>query len=112
VRKRPTRKPSDFSFADRLRQLRTGLELSQETVAQRAGCSAKFISQVENDHASPTMTRAIRIIVDGLGVPLPEFFRRDSGQRDEIAKIRALLAGRPVAIKRRVLNLVRAICEE
>lgn len=106
VRKRTTGR---FSFARRFRDLRAALGLTQETVASRAKLTPKFLSEVENEHSSPTMGVAVRMVTDGLGLSLAEFFQEDMGSRDEVAKIRALLAGQPAAIRRQALALVRAL---
>lgn len=108
VRKR-TSDRKGFDLARHLRQLRHALDLTQEAVAQRAGVTAKFVSQVENNHASPTFRVVLRLVQDGLGVSLAEFFCGDTGPRDEVAKIHALLAGQPLTVKRKALELVRAL---
>lgn len=105
VRKRT---PERFDFARRFLELRGGLGLTQETVASRAKLTAKFLSEVENHHSSPTIGVAVRMVIDGLGVSLVEFFG-DTATKDEVAKIRALLAGQPASVRRQALDLIRAL---
>jgi transcriptional regulator with XRE-family HTH domain len=112
VRKRLRPQGDEFNFAARLRSVRSGLDLTQEAVAHRAGLTAKFISQVENDHSSPTIRVAVRIVEAGLGISLGEFFSGNETPKDDVAKIRSLLSGQPPAVRRRALKMVRALCEE
>lgn len=60
-------------LGETLRNLREASGLSVRTLAARAGFSASFISQVENDQASPSIASLERI-ASALGVSLVEFF--------------------------------------
>jgi transcriptional regulator with XRE-family HTH domain len=99
-----------FDFAQRFRSARNGLGLTQEDVATRAKLTSKFLSEVENGHSSPTIGVVVRMVVDGLGISLGEFFSSNETPKDDVARIRALLADKPVSVKRRALALVRALC--
>jgi transcriptional regulator with XRE-family HTH domain len=60
-------------LGETLKTLRGAAGLSVRTLASRAGFSASFISQVENDQASPSIASLERI-ASALGVSLVEFF--------------------------------------
>jgi XRE family transcriptional regulator, regulator of sulfur utilization len=55
-------------------QLREERGLSLRAVAERSGFSASFLSQVENDQASPSIASMERIAA-ALGVTMAEFFQ-------------------------------------
>jgi XRE family transcriptional regulator, regulator of sulfur utilization len=57
-----------------LRQLRAERNLSVRTLATRAGFSPSFVSQVELNHASPSIASLERLAA-ALGVTLGDFFR-------------------------------------
>jgi len=58
-----------------VRRLREAQGLSLRTLAARTGFSASFLSQVENEQASPSIASMERIGA-ALGVTLGEFFQR------------------------------------
>lgn len=60
-------------LGETLKKLRESSGISVRTLAARAGFSASFISQVENDQASPSIASLERI-ASALGVGLVEFF--------------------------------------
>ncbi|MDX2149196.1 MAG: helix-turn-helix domain-containing protein [Bryobacteraceae bacterium] len=57
----------------RIRQLREERNLSLRSLAEQAGFSAPFLSQVENGQASPSIS-SLEKIARALGVTLGEFF--------------------------------------
>jgi XRE family transcriptional regulator, regulator of sulfur utilization len=57
-----------------VRRLREGRGLTLRAVAEQAGFSASFLSQVENEQASPSISSMERIAA-ALGVTLGEFFQ-------------------------------------
>ncbi len=67
-----------------VRRLREGQGLTLRAVAERTGFSASFLSQVENDQASPSISSMERIAA-ALGVTLSEFFQ--TAERESVAKI-------------------------
>lgn len=86
--------------------------MTQEALAQRSHVTAKYISELENGHASPTVDTLARI-VDGLGMPLSAFFAADTGgMRDDLATLRALFGGQSATVRRRALRVLKALCEE
>jgi transcriptional regulator with XRE-family HTH domain len=57
-----------------VRQLREARGLTLRAVAERAGFSASFMSQVKNEQASPSIS-SMEQIAAALGVTLGEFFQ-------------------------------------
>ena len=64
---------SEARLGDAVRRLREAQELSLRAVAERAGFSPSFLSQVENGQASPSIASMERIAA-ALSVSLGEFF--------------------------------------
>lgn len=64
--------PSDAAFGERLRQCRTDAGMTMKTVADRAGLSVGFISQVERGLTVPSLT-SLRAIAQVLGRPMSHF---------------------------------------
>src|SRR5581483_3550940 len=62
------------NLGEMVRLLREKSHLSVRTLANKAGFSPSFISQVENGQASPSIASLERI-ASALGVTLGEFFR-------------------------------------
>jgi transcriptional regulator with XRE-family HTH domain len=67
-----------------MRRLREDRGLTLRAVAEQTGFSASFLSQVENDQASPSISSMERIAA-ALGVTLGEFFQ--TAERENPAKI-------------------------
>jgi transcriptional regulator with XRE-family HTH domain len=67
-----------------VRRLREARDLTLRALAERTGFSASFLSQVENDQASPSISSMERI-AGALGVTLGEFFQ--TAERQISAKI-------------------------
>lgn len=86
--------------------------MTQEVVARRAGVTAKFLSQIENGHSNPSIAAVMSIVESGLGLTLSEFFAEDAASKDDLTKIRALLAGQPPAARRRALRVIKALLDE
>lgn len=103
---------SKRSFGQRFRAAREEQGLTQEDTARRAQVSAKYLSLVENDHASPSIAVVTRLVEAGLGVSMSAFFAEGIPARDDTTKVAALLARQPAAVKRRVLRVVRALLDE
>lgn len=64
---------SQVSICERVRSLRTALNMSVRTLASKAGFSPSFISQIENGVVSPSIASLERI-ASVLGVTLAGFF--------------------------------------
>lgn len=57
----------------RLRELRQQARLTQEEVAERAGVTGKYISEIERGQRDPKISTLAAISADGLGISLPDF---------------------------------------
>ena len=87
--------------------------LTQEALARRARLTPKFISQVENGHANPSVAVLSRIVEAGLDLPLAAFFAHDiAGLRSDLSTLAALLASQPTPIRRRALRVLKALVTE
>jgi XRE family transcriptional regulator, regulator of sulfur utilization len=69
----PMRSRGEQGLGEQLRQLRAERNLSVRTLAARSGFSPSFVSQVELNHASPSISSLERLAA-ALGVTLGEFF--------------------------------------
>ena len=76
-RRRPAGRPEQ-NLGKRLRQLRTDRNISVRTLATRTGFSASFVSQVELNQASPSISSLERL-AGALGVTLGDFFEEPGG---------------------------------
>lgn len=64
------------AFGHRMRALRSGLGLTQEQLAERAGFDRKSVNRMENGEYSPSLDRVF-VIADALGVEVAELFVAD-----------------------------------
>jgi transcriptional regulator with XRE-family HTH domain len=62
----------------RVRELRTGRGLSARVVAARAGITPAYLSRLENDKVSPTISTLTRVL-QAIGVPVSQLFAADNG---------------------------------
>ncbi|MBM0867585.1 transcriptional regulator with XRE-family HTH domain [Staphylococcus auricularis] len=62
-----------LDIGNRLRNLRRIKDLTQEELAERTDLSKGYISQIESDHASPSM-ETLLLILEVLGTTPSEFF--------------------------------------
>ncbi|MFT3700183.1 MAG: helix-turn-helix transcriptional regulator [Kofleriaceae bacterium] len=99
---------SKQDLARRFRRFREAARLTQEQVAEKAGLSSKFLSQIETARVNPSIDVVARFVIDGLELSLPAFF----GPDDVTTEIEALLGRQPAAVQRRALHVLRALCEE
>ncbi len=68
------RRPLEQSLGAAIRRLREQRHLSVRTLARRCGFSPSFISQVELNQASPSLT-SLELIACGLGATVGQFFQ-------------------------------------
>ena len=103
-----------IDFVARLRHFREARGLTQEALARGASLSAKFVSQIENGHTNPSIDVVARLIEQGLELPMSAFFARDlnDDSRADLAQLAALLGSQPLAVRRRALRVLKALCEE
>lgn len=103
-----------MNVAGRVREFREAAGLTQETVARRAHLAAKYISEIENGHANPSIAVLARLVEQGIGVPLSGFFSDVAPQelRDDLARLESLFAGQTTAVRRLALRVLRSLCED
>ena len=103
-----------IDLGTRLRHFREARGLTQEALARGASLSAKFVSQIENGHTNPSIDVVARLVEQGLELPMSAFFARDldDDSRADLAQLAALLGGQPLAVRRRALRVLKALCEE
>ena len=65
-----------MSIGEKIRHLRTICQLTQEELADRCDLTKGFISQLENDLNSPSIS-TLTDILHALGTNLKEFFADD-----------------------------------
>lgn len=75
---------AEIKLGSTVRRLRESKGLSLRAIAEQSGFSASFISQVENDQASPSISSLERI-AGAFGLTLAEFFQQLDG-RDPFAR--------------------------
>lgn len=87
----PTTASGDAAVGERIRQFRRARQLTLRELADRAGISAGFLSEVERGHVNASIS-TLRRVSDELGVTLPDLFTDD-----EVADVRILRkVARPV----------------
>lgn len=74
-------RPSDHSLGEKLRQRRKSAGLTMQSVADEAGLSVGFISQVERDLTVPSLS-SLRAIARVLGQPISYFFEQPTSSED------------------------------
>ena len=105
----------------RLRDLREAKGQTQEQIAERAGYTGKYVSEIERGLRDPPLTTLERLAVRGFGCQLHELvatapakpnpvedYRRGGVPRDLRAIVNDL-AGLPPHVQRRVIALVRGL---
>ncbi len=107
-------KKRDRNVGARLRFFRTTAGITQEALARAAKLTPKFVSQIENGHVNPSIGVLSRLVEDGLHLPLAAFFAGEASDdvRDDLAKLVALFASQPAAVRRRAFRVLKALCAE
>ena len=72
-------------LGDELRKAREDADLTQEQLSVAAGIDRSYISQLENDHKSPTVA-VLFLICDALGVPPSQVIARVEKSRPPNSK--------------------------
>jgi transcriptional regulator with XRE-family HTH domain len=67
-------------FGPVLREARLAAEMTQEQLAFRAGLDRSYISQLENDHKSPTLD-VIFLLCDAMSVSASKLIAKVEGRR-------------------------------
>lgn len=87
----------EFDIGHRLRQVRTGREMTLSELARRSGLTRSFLTQVENGRVSPSVA-SVQKIASALGISLGALFTRPSDhnpvvRRHERPRLRYPVAG-------------------
>lgn len=61
------------SIGSKIKQLRTEKNLSLKELGSKAGCSASYLSMVENDQVDPSISR-LKAVVEALGKTIIDLF--------------------------------------
>ena len=87
--------------------------MTQDDLGQKAKLSAKFLSQVENGQANPSIGVVARLSA-ALNMPLSAFFAREAPGAlvDDLAAITALVSSQPPLVRKRALRVLRALFDE
>ncbi|MEF3047087.1 cupin domain-containing protein [Pseudotabrizicola sp. L79] len=75
------RSPSDLNIGGRLREIRLARRLSQRELARQSGVTNALISQIEQNHSSPSVA-SLKRILDAVPMSLAEFFSDSDGSGD------------------------------
>jgi transcriptional regulator with XRE-family HTH domain len=73
----------DFDLGERLRAVREMHGLSQRALAKRAGVTNGTISLIEQNRVSPSIS-SLKKVLDGIPMPLADFFALQSAPRQTI----------------------------
>ncbi|MGV8985951.1 MAG: cupin domain-containing protein [Cypionkella sp.] len=73
----------DFEVGTRLKNLRMSKRMSQRELARKSGVTNGLISQIEQNHSSPSVSTLKRIL-DALPMGLSEFFAESAETSDQI----------------------------
>lgn len=85
--------------------------MTQEALGQRADVQAKYISEIENGHANPSIGVLSQLVEQGLGLTLAAFFA-PSDVSDDLGKIQVLFAGQSASVRKRALRVLRALVDD
>ncbi len=66
------------SLGNKLKQFRLAKQMTLQQVADAAGCTAAYVSQIENDKTSPSIA-SLKKIAAAVGVRIVDFFLDESG---------------------------------
>ena len=83
---RHKRRPALVALGRTVKQLRDGRGLSQDRLAEAAGLSVKYLGQIENGRANPTVDLLGRVAAS-LTVDLTDLFTPAAGNRPHIYTI-------------------------
>ena len=91
----------ELELGVRIRALRERRGLSLRVVAERAGVSESFVSQIERGVASPSVA-SLRALADALGESIASFFDGSEpvGKLVRVAERRRLVAAGPISMCR------------
>lgn len=74
-----------MEFGNKIKQIRTRLNLTQEELANRCELTKSYISQLENDKTSPSLA-TLSLVLEVLGTNFHEFFKEESHEKFVFSK--------------------------
>ncbi|WP_010677017.1 helix-turn-helix domain-containing protein [Bacillus timonensis] len=89
----------------RIREMRDERKWSQAKLAEEAGISENYISDIENNARPGASLGMYKKIADALGISLPQLLL-DNDVSDVLDSIILLLADRPLDVQENVLELI------
>lgn len=92
--------------------MRQAKHLTQDALAERAGLTAKYLSEVENGHVNPSLKVLHALANEGLGVTISELFGGPlsvAATRPDVAKIVSLLEPETDEVCATVARIVEAV---
>ena len=96
---------NDYSFGNRIYELRTKAKLSQAELAEQLGVTNKAVSKWENGKSKPT-TNIIKKLANLFSVDIEDLLVMREGQKDmEISKI--VITGGPCAGKSTAMSWIQ-----
>lgn len=107
----------DVLIGERLRAIRRFRHYTLKDVANRAGLSESFLSQVERNRANPSVA-SLKRIADAIGVTILDLFDSDSGRevrvlrREDRATLAFGILGRKMLLTQRSTHNVEVIVGE
>lgn len=112
--RRRTQRDGASEVGRRIREFRTAAGITQEALARDADLTPKFVSQIENGRANPSIAVLERLVQDGLGVPLATFFANDGDGdlRADLVRLAALFSRQPARIRRQALRVLEALVDD
>ncbi len=101
-------------LGQRLRELRVAADLTQEQLAEAAGITAKYLSEVESGQVNASIKVLHALSEQGLQIPLAAFFNFSVGideAKAAVEEVARLLSAQPEAERQRVLRVLRALVD-
>jgi len=98
----------------RLKTLRKEAGKSQEQLGADSGVTAKYISQLENGRANPSLEVLHALAEQGLNIPLATFFAYDTSGEEihgQLRQLQVLFASQSEAKRQRALRLLEAFVQ-
>lgn len=97
-----------------VRELRLAAAMTQEELAQAAGVTPKYVSELEHGKTNPTLVTLVALAEKGFGMPLSIFLAFDIGAdeaREQVRELNALLSGQDRRMRVRLMRVIRAFIE-
>ena len=108
----PAAQTTVLLVAKRIRELRKRRAMSQQELAEAAGTSSHYVSEIERALKNLSVATLHRLVRVGLDLSLSEFFFGvDRPRPAEVERVEQLLAGRPPRVQERILRAITLLLE-